>query len=207
MPNFNNYVIDQLLIPSTVLFFFVGGIVAAIIAVGLIMNSASVFRLFGIMNTSVSTRLMTRPLEIPRDSSAVVWEYRRSIAAFFTMGAIFSLYGLVVQIDSAAAVAALKLKYPPAAVLLLVESARRFLIVGCAAALVVGILLAFFPGALRSLEARASRWVSTRRMVPHADRMEMVLDKWVAAFPRTAGCIILFPALGMVLYFGALLLK
>lgn len=207
MPHFNNYVIDQLLIPSTVLFFLIGGLVAAIVGIGLIVNSAAMFRLFGIMNYSVSTRRMSKPLEIPRDSSALVWKYRRPIAAFFMLGAAFSLYGLVAQIDNAAVVAALKLKYPPAVVLLLVESTRWILIVGCVAALAVGILLRFFPDTMRDIEARGSRWVSTRQMAPAVDKMNMALDDWVAAFPRVAGCLILAPALGVMLYFSTLLMK
>lgn len=207
MLHFNNYVIDQLLVPSAVLFFFIGGVAAAIIGIGLIMNSAAVFRLFEVMNYSVSTRLMSKPLAIPRDSSGLVWKYRRPVAAFFTIGAAFSLYGLIAQIDNAVVVATLKLNYHPVVVLWVVESTRLFLIVGCTAALAVGILLGFFPEAMRTLETRASHWVSTRRLVPDADKMDLALDKWVAAFPRASGLAILLPALGMVFYFGALLLN
>lgn len=207
MLQINSYILNQLLIPSALLFFFIGGLAAAIIGLGLIVHSAAVFRLFGIMNTSVSTRRMSRPLEIPRDSSGLVWKYRRPIAAFFMIGATFSLYGLIAQIDSAVVVATLKLKYPPVFVLWLVESTRLLLIVGCTVALAVGILLGFFPDAMRTLETRSSFWVSTRRLAPAADRMNLALDKWVAAFPRAAGWVILLPALGMVAYFGALLLN
>lgn len=205
MPHFNNYVIDQLLIPSAALFFLIGSLAAVIVGIGLIVNSAAMMRLFGVMNRSVSTRRMSKSLEIQRDSSALVWKYRRPIAAFFMLGAAFSLYGLIAQIDNAAVVAALKLKYPPAAVLLVVECARWLLIVGCAAALAVGILLRFFPDTLRGIEARGARWVSTRQMASGVDTMNIALDDWVAAFPRVAGWAILLPALGMTLYFGALL--
>lgn len=207
MPHFGNAIVDQLLVPSALWFFFIGGVVAAIIGAGLIYRSAGVFRLFEVMNRSVSTRHWSKPLAIPRDSGGLVWKYRWPIAAFFTIGAAFSLYGLIAHIDNAAVVAALKLKYPPAAVLWVVESIRLFLISGCAIALVVGVLLGFFPETMRALEAYFSRWVSTRRLAPDADRMDMALDKLVAAYPRAAGLAILLPALGMVLYFGALLLS
>jgi hypothetical protein len=175
--------------------------------VGLILRSAGVFRLFGVMNRSVSTRRLLKPLEIPRDSSGLVRKYRHPIAVFFMIGAVYSLYGLIAHIDNAAIAAALKLKYPPVAVLLALESARLFLIVGCAASLVVGILLGFFPEAMHSLEVRASRWVPTRRMALDADQMNVTLDNWVAAFPRAAGGFILVPALGVIFYFGTLLLN
>lgn len=207
MLHINSYILNQLLIPSALLFFFIGGIAATVIGLGLIVNSAAVFRLFGIMNTSVSTRRMTKPLAIPRDSSGLVWKYRRPISAFFMIGATFSLYGLIAQIDNAVVVTILKLKYPPAFILWLVESTRLLLIVGCSVALAVGILLGFFPDAMRTLETHSSFWVSTRRLAPAADRMNLSLDKWVAAFPRAAGWAILLPALGMVAYFGVLLLN
>lgn len=207
MPLINNSVINQLLIPGVVMLFFIGGVLAAVIGAGLILRNSGVFRLFGVMNRSVSTRQLLKPLEIPRDSNGVVWKYRRPIAAFFAIGATYSLYGLIAHVDNAAVVAALKLKYPPAAVLLLVESARLLLIVGCAVSLTVGILLGIFPETMRVLEGRASRWVSTRRMAPDADKMNVALDDWVAAFPRAAGCLILVPALGVMFYFGTLLLK
>lgn len=207
MLKFGNLVVDQLIVPSALWFFFIGGVVAAAIGAGLILRRAGVFRLFGVMNYSVSTRRLAKPLAIPRDSNGLVWKYRRPIAALFTIGAVYSLYGLIAHIDNAAVVVALKLKYPPAAVLWAVESARLFLIVGCAVSLAVGILLGFFPEAMRALEARASRWVSTRRLAPDADEMNMALDNWVAAFPRVAGCLILLPALGVMFYFGALLLN
>lgn len=207
MLKFGNLVIDQLIVPSALWFFFIGGLVAAVVGAGLILKSASVFELFGVMNRSVSTRRLLRPLEIPRDSSGFVWQYRRPIAAIFAFGAIYSLYGLIAHIDNAAVVAALKLTHPPAAVLVLVESARLFLIVGCIVALAVAVLLGIFPETMRALEGHASHWVSTRRMAPDADKLHVALDDWVAAFPRAAGCLILVPALGVTFYFGMLLLN
>ncbi|MCF8178267.1 MAG: hypothetical protein K9J74_07135 [Sulfuritalea sp.] len=207
MLKLDQFVVDQLIVPSLVLFFFIGGVAALLISAGLILRSARLFRLFGVMNHSVSTRTLSRPLEIPRNSNDFVWKYSRLIASFFIIGAAYALYRLVAHIDNAAVVAALNLSYRPVAVLWIVESARLLLIVGCIASLVVGALLGFSPAAMRTLEARASRWISTRRMAPDADKMIMSLDNLVAAFPRTAGWVILLPALGMVFYFGRLLLK
>lgn len=207
MLKFGNFVVDQLVVPSALWFFFIGGLVAAAVGAGLILRSTSVFRLFGVMNRSVSTRRLLKPLEIPRDSSGFVWKYRRPIAVIFAIGAIYSLYGLIAHVDNVAVVTTLKLKYPTAAVLWVIESARLFLIVGCAVSLAVAILLGLFPDAMRALEARTSRWVSTRRMAPDADKMNVTLDNWVAAFPRAAGGLILLPALGVMFYFGTLLLN
>lgn len=206
MPHFNNYLIDQLLLPSLTLFFFIGGVLALAIGVGLIVSSDRVFRLFGLMNYTVSTRHASKPMALPRDSGSFVWKYRRPIGAIFVAGAAYSAYGLIARIDDAAVVAMLNLKLAPLFVLWLVEATRWFLIAGCVVSIAVGILLVFFPDAMRAIEKRASHWHSTRQVAPDADKMILTLDNWVAAFPRAAGWIIVFPALGMVIYFGSQLL-
>lgn len=206
MPHFNNYVVDQILFPSFVLFFFVWGIVAVVIGVGLISNSAAVFRLFSWMNCAYSTRQATKPMSVPIDSGNFVAKYRGWLGAFFVIGAAYAEYGLVARIDNAAVVSLLNLKYPRAFVFWIVESSRLFLIITCALSILVGILLGFFPGSLRALEARSSQWISTRRMAPQAEKMHMALDHWVAASPRATGWMIVFPALALVAYFGSLLL-
>lgn len=205
MPQFGNYVVDQLIVPSVVWFFFIGGVAAALVGAGLILRHDAILRLFRVMNREVSTRLLSKPLAIPRDSDGLAWKYRRPLAAFFAIGAAYSLYGLIAHADDAALAALLKLDYPPLAIQWMVESARLFLIAGCVLSLAIGILIGFFPDTMRTLERQASRWVSTRRLVPDADKMVLTLDDWVAVHPRMAGWMVLLPALGMVFYFGALL--
>ena len=55
MLKFGNLVIDQLIVPSVIWFFFVGGALAVAVGAGLILRSARTFRLFGLANRSVST--------------------------------------------------------------------------------------------------------------------------------------------------------
>ncbi len=207
MPLFGSYVVDQLLVPSFILFFLIGGIAAIIIGLGLILNSARMFRVFDFLNYSVSTRKMGKPLAIPRDSSHYVWKHHRRLGALFALGAAYSLYGLVAQVNNAAFASALKLKLPPMFVLWVVESSRLILIVSCAVALVASLLLGFFPETMREIDRRASRWYSTRRLLPEADLSHLSLDRWVAAYPRASGCLILVPALAVVGYFAPLMMK
>lgn len=205
MPHFNDYILDQLLVPAVVLFFFIGGVLAVAVGVGLIVSSDRVFRLFGRMNYTVSTRRVLRPMAMPRDIGHLVWRCRGWVGAFFVVGAAYSIYEIA-RVDNAAVVSLLNLKLPPLYVFWLVESTRLFLLAGCTVSIAVGILLGFFPDAMRAIEKRASHWHSTRRLAPDAEKMNLALDHWVAAFPRAAGWIIVFPALGMVVYFGSQLL-
>ena len=207
MPRFNNYIIDQLIAPALVWFFFIGGIVAVAIGIGLIFRSARVFRLFNLVNHSVSTRHATKALAVPRDSSQFAWKYRHPIGVVFVVGAVYSVWGMVTGAGNAAIVAMLNLKLPGGYVFWIVESIRYFLVVSCTVAIIVGILMLISPDTLKTIENVGSRWYSTRQIVPDADKMNLTFDKWVAAFPRTTGLILLFPALGMLMYFGDLLLK
>jgi len=207
MPRFNNYLIDQLAVPVFVWFFFIGGIVAVAIAVGLIMRSPSVFRLFELLNRSVSTRHATKPLAVSRDSSRFIWKYRLPIGFVFVVGAVYAVWGMVTGAGNAAIVSILNLKWPAGYVFWIVESLRYFLVVSCTASIIVGILMIISPDTLKAIENVGSRWISTRQIAPGAEKMNLTFDKWVAAFPRTTGLILIFPALGMLLYFGDLLLK
>ena len=207
MPRFNDYIFDQLIAPAIVWFFFISGIVAVAIGVGLIMRSPWVFRLFDRVNHSVSTRHATKAIEIRRDSSQFIWKYRLPIGLFFVVGAVYSVWGMVTGAGNSAIVSLLNLKLPAGYVFWIVESLRYFLVVGCTTSIIVGILMLISPETLKAVESVGSRWFSTRQLAPDADKMNLSFDKWVAAFPRTAGFIITFPALGMLAHFGEILLK
>lgn len=207
MPIFKNFVIDQFVVPALVMFFFLGGLVALAVALGLIFRSAGLFRLFEKMNRSVSMRPVTKPLEVPRNTGEFMFKHRRWIGSVFVVGALYAVYGILTGAGNATIVAKLKLGLPPLFVFWIIESVRYFLIVGCTISIIVGVLLVFSPETIRSLENRSAKWISTRQMARGADDMNLSFDKWVAAFPRVAGAIILFPALGTVIYFGGLLLR
>jgi len=207
MPHFNNYFIDQIIAPALLWFFFIGGVVAVLISVGLIMRSPKLFQLFGFANTSVSIRQSTKALAIPRDSSQFFWKYRTPIGIVFVVSAIYSVWGLVTGAGNAAIVSLFNLKLPAGYVFWIVESLRYFLIVGCTAAIMVGVLMVISPDTLKAVEKVAGSWVSTRQVARQGENMNLGFDQWVAAFSRTAGLLLILPALGILVYFGDLLLK
>jgi len=207
MPRFNDYLIDQLVSPALVLLFFIGGLAALVIGVGLIWRSPRMFRLFDILNHSVSTRTATKPLAIPRDSSQFFFRHRLKIGAIFAVSALYADYGLLTGAGNAAIVSLFNTALPPGYVFWIVESVRYVLLVGCTVSIIVGILLVVSPDTVKAVESAGGRWVSTRNMALGADKMNLKFDSWVAAYPRTAGIVIALPALGIVLYFGDQLLR
>lgn len=191
---------------ATVAFFLLGGITLLAIGMSLIVNSAQTLRFIGGMNRWVSMRCATKPLEIPRDTRQAVHRHRYWLAAIFVAGGAFATYMLLRQFHTGAVVTLLGLNFLGRDVSVwLVDSLRMLLVVGNLAAIVVGVMLAFFPDRVAALEARVGGWYSVRKMTKGADVMKVKLDGWVAVHPRAAGGVIAFCGLALIGTFGMLL--
>jgi hypothetical protein len=189
---------------ATVMFFVVGG--AALLAFGLslIFNSSGTLRFVEYMNRWVSMRGASKSLEVPRDTRHAVLKYRYLFAVIFVTGGIYASYGLLLEFNAVAVIKLLGLeKMHPNAAGWLVDSLRWFLVAGNLAAIVAGIMLAFFPDRVAKLEAQAGRWISMRQATKGADDMKIKLDSWVAVYPRAIGAAIAVIGLVMVGIFGA----
>jgi hypothetical protein len=88
---------------------------------------------------------------------------------------------------------------------MLMDAVRWFLVAGCAAAVAIGLLLLFFPGAWRTVEERGNRWYSTRALASTGDAPYLTLDRWVALFPRGAGALVIVLSLVPAIASGVLL--
>ncbi len=197
----------QWIAQALAVFFLIGGIVGIAVGVGLIVNSARTLRIFDVLNRWVSMRPLSRPLEIPRDTTQVVQRHRRWLAVLFVAGGAFATYVLVAKFDANAARQLLSLDAArPVIAFWLVDALRWILIVGNLAAVAVGTLLAFFPDVLASIEIRGKSWFSERRHTKGADRQHLSLDNWVAAHPRQAGAIITAGSLLMTGAIGIMML-
>ena len=193
---------------ATVIFFLVGG--AALLAIGMVLlvNSTGALRFIGSMNRWVSMRGASRPLEIPRDTRQAVQKYRYWLAVIFVASGAFAIFGLLTQFDIAAIVFVFDLGFlRPTVAAWLIDSVRWLLVAGNLAAIVAGLMLAFFPGAVVKLEARGSHWYSERKITKGGDEMNFKLDAWVAIYPRLAGGIIVLFALALIGAFGMMLPK
>ena len=201
----NAAIAQQLLFLFLLRFFFVISVIGFAVGVCLMLNAALMQRIGGILNRWVSMRKSTKWLNVPRDTGPVVRRYRRPIGVVFVLVAVFSLYGLITQVDTGRLAFALGLRAPREFVTLIVESAYRFLIVGNLLAIVTGVMLLVFPDTFHKIELQANHWYSFRRATLGADDLHSELDGWVARFPRTAGLAITIVALGVAVNCGVLL--
>jgi hypothetical protein len=194
----NNPAIDQLLVPSVILFFLISGVFAVGIGVGLIFFSPATLRFFATMNRYVSTRHAFKPLAVLHSVEEPVRRNRFVFGALIFAGAAYSLFGLLMKFDTAAIGAVYGMYFPGGVAGGLLETVRWFMIVLTSFALVIGVMLVLFPNALRSFERRANHWYSVRQLTLGADTMHLVLDRRVADFPRAFGLVLLVGALFVV---------
>lgn len=198
-------VVDQLLAPFVIRFFFVFSIVAFAVGVGLIVDHVRMQQLFGVMNRWVSTRHGTKWLAVPRDIGPAVQQFRRPIGAVFVLIAAYSTFILLTQVNIDRFVAALGVAAPHAFVAWLVGCVHWFLLLGGLVAIAVGFMLMFSPQALRAIETRVNHWYSLRRVSQSFDAMHWGLDRWVAGYPGAAGWLIAVPALFLIGDYGLML--
>ena len=196
----------QWIAEALAIFFLLGGFVVLAVGLGLFFRAESMLRFFGTVNRWVSMRRVSRPLDIVRDSRPAVLRYRLWIAAAFILGGAFALYSLTAQFDARAVIFVYRLDFfKPSFATWVVESARWILIIGNIAGIVIGLALAFFPGAVAKLEREGSRWYSERQIIKGANDLHLPLDQRVAAYPRYSGLIMMFFGLVLILTFGFML--
>jgi hypothetical protein len=197
-------VTSQFLVPAFFVFAFVWALVGAAIGAGLIASQETTLRFFSWVNAWVSARARLKWAELPRDTGRAVFAYRAWFAAAFIAGGLFVLVVMIGQFDVS------RVAGPTQKILAwLLESTKWILVAGSLLAIAVGVMLAFFPAAMHALETHANRWVSTRQMArplgEGGDRMHLALDRCVAAYPRTAGWIIVALSLACVFATGSAL--
>jgi hypothetical protein len=197
---------SQLVLPSLALFGLAVSLLGIGVGLGLLFRKAATLRFFETMNRWTSTRQALRPLEIPRNVDASAARRPR------WNGVVLALAGAYVAIAlsqlSGAKVAgslALAARYASLAEMA-VNTIRWLMVLGGLAAVAIGIMLLFFPQALRGVEERANRWYSTRQALSGGDAMRMGLDRWVAIFPRASGTLIACLSLVSTVAFALLVL-
>ena len=200
-------VMQQILFDSLVIAFFVLGIGAVAAGLGLVVNSDKTFRLFAVMNRSISTRQTFKQVSVQREVEPVVRRHRIWFGLALVIGSLYALYGFGFSFNTNAVVEALdsgsREAYSPLPAL--VSGLRWALLAASLWVLVTGIMLVFTPGLLQQIETRVNRWYSLRKATAGLEREYHQVDNWAEAYPKTTGLIILFGALVVVVNSAVLL--
>jgi hypothetical protein len=179
----------QMLLSAVVVFLFVVSLLGLALGLGLMLKNSVALPFIALMNRWVSMRQALRPLEAPVRLPAAAAGARWFGVILVAIGA----YAAVVLIGSfdverLALLFKVEPRYSLASVGL--ATLKWLLVAGSAAAVVVGLMLVFFPRAWQGLEERANRWYSTRNLELAGDTVYMSFDRMVETHPRAAGAVI-----------------
>ena len=193
--------LERVVVPALVIFLLLGSVASTLLGFALVYRTERALAFVRSMNRWVSTRRVLKQAEIPRSVGGAPSRMGRLLLALFLLfGGVFALWFLLmrVEIPHAAAVLGVNLqRWFITSVAL--QTMRWLLVAGCVLAVVVAVLVLFFPGRLATLEARLNKWYSTRNVLPPAgETMRYPLDMLVEGAPRPAGWIIVAASLVVV---------
>jgi uncharacterized protein YjeT (DUF2065 family) len=201
-----DHLLAQVLASTLVVFLFVGSLLGLVLGLGLLLRSSATLPFIRLMNQWVSTRQALRPLEMPVQLARVAGGARWFGAVLIAVGAYAAVI-LISTFDVHRVATLFKLDARYSLGGLGIDALKWFLVLGSLTAVITGIMLLFFPSAWRSLEARANHWYSTRNLEVAGDTVYLSLDRFVEAFPRASGAVILFMSLIAVVASGIILFR
>jgi hypothetical protein len=184
--------IERVLVPTLLIFLVIGSCASVLLGLALVFRTEKALAVVRSMNRWVSTRRALRQAELPRTVAVTTRRSRVVLALFLLLGGLFALYVLLLRIEipRAALILGVNLKRWFLTSIAL-QTVKWFLVAGSALAVVVAVLILFFPGRLAALEARLDKWYSTRHVLPPTgEAMRYPLEMMVEGSPRAAGWLI-----------------
>lgn len=181
-----------------------GAALGLLIGILLVVDSARVVRWNDRLNAWYSPPKAFRTLDGSVEIKRVVYRWHRVMGILLLAGAVFTLDALVFGFTSTALVRTFRDLGNTAALGVVFEAARIFLIVGNVAALVAAAVLIFRPSLLKGVEAWADRSYSTER-TEALDAMRYQPDEFVRSRPKLVGALITLGSLYVLLSLSLLL--
>ena len=189
-----NPLLRQILLQSAAWFLLLGSVAGVAIGLALLTRASRTLAFVARLNRWVSTDRALNLLEAQHGGGPVSRRDGRWIGGLFMLLGGYCLVVLVSSVDAGKVAAALGVAHSRLA-WVLVDSLHWILALGCAAAVLAGALLAFFPDGWASLEARANRQYWSGQLGGTGDRMHLALDEVVARSPRLCGALLVFLSL------------
>ena len=185
-----NLLID--LLHQTFLIFLVGGCVVGIVAGAfMLINPDGVLRLNRYLSKWVSTEKVTNVLDQQHKVERTIYRHHRLMGALIVVGGVYTLYILNFAFNQRATVAILGNGKNNYLIEWMLESTVLTFNLGCAAALVVGVILLARPSLLKGLESRLNHWVGTEKSIQVLDTMRYRFDHFIASHIRVAGALVI----------------
>ena len=179
-----------------------GGVLGLITGLGLIFNSAGVFRFAERMNVWISTRQAMRPFEQPIEIERAVYRSHRVIGSLLIVGALFTLYVLMLRLKGPEFVSVLSQFFSLPVATWIANSLRLFLVIVNVAAVLIAATMVIRPSALKRLEVWANQQYSGREATRVLEIPRPGIDPLVTANPRLVGGALTVASLYIVAVIG-----
>ncbi len=138
-----------------------------------------------------SLRRGLRPLDISRNIDRYFYRHHQSIGLLIIAASIFNLYRAMFDIVPGQVSRLLLNIYPLAVAEWLVASLQYALILGNLFAIIIGLVIYVRPSALKDFEARANRWLTTRKKTLWLSAKLGPGSEFMRNQPRTLGVVTL----------------
>ena len=168
----------------------------------LILNSALVFRVSQPLNRWVSTRQALRELEAPIEVERAVYRSHRVIGALLLVGAVFTLYVMLVRVKGPELAFILAKFFRIEVASWLGSSLRIFLFIVNLAASAIAVAMIVRPSSLKGIEGWANLKFSGRQATRPLELPRAGPDAFVQAHPRLVGLLLSLGGLFVVLALG-----
>jgi hypothetical protein len=164
-------------------------IISLLIGLLLITKPALVIRWNNHFQKSYSMRQKTRALEQPHNLDRFFYRYHRSVGAVVSVisAYIFYYFSMVFEINMLAIIFS---GYSSSLLALLADWLRILMLFVSALTLIIGLTILLRPSGLKSFEAWANRWISTRQATRSLSSSYQNLDQLLLSHPRLFGLIV-----------------
>ncbi|MCK5001551.1 MAG: hypothetical protein KAS57_00895 [Gammaproteobacteria bacterium] len=189
----------NILIPILKDFFFIIGItlffISLVVGVLLLIKPAIIFRFNKQAGTKFSMRHATKFLEVPYVIDPLFYKHHRIVGAIVTLISGYILYYFSLVYDAALIAEYVKDSVYAIALDILVNALRVFMLFTSVFIVLIGIVIFVRPSQIKSVEAWANRWISTRqasrKLSVERDQVNLLAYK----YPRITGMIIVLLSL------------
>ena len=189
--------VNKILVHALLLFLMVGSVAGLVAGVVLVLRPAWLLHVSRRANRLIAmppiTNLLDQVVKVDR------WFYRHHQASGLSLlaGAVLLIYFFTARFDKVTLLAGLSGKFPIPDVFveILLDSVVLSIMLGAAAALIIGLFLLIRPSMLRGFEQDANQWISMGRVIKPLELSRVDIDEYVFQNVQITGALLLFGSL------------
>jgi len=178
-----------ILFDSVMLLAAVAAVMGLLVGLWLLLHPDSFARFEAVASRSISLRRSLRPLEISRNIDRHIYRHHKAFGLLVVIGSAYTIYSTLFNLMPSRLEDLIALQFPVAVASWILSALNTILIAGNLFAIVIGMIIFIRPSTLKSFEAKANTWVSTREHTRWMDTRIDLPDQLAQTKPRLIGII------------------